>query len=29
MLPKEIVQATREKYIQAYQMLTEKEFPWA
>jgi len=28
-LPKEIVQATRSKYLQAYTLLTDKEFPWA
>ena len=29
MLPKEIVQKTRQKYIQAYTMLTGQSFPWA
>ncbi len=28
-LPREIVQATREKYIEAYRLLTGEEFPWA
>jgi len=28
-LPKEIVQGTRQRYIEAYTLLTGKEFPWA
>lgn len=28
-LPRKVVQATREKYIEAYTLLTGREFPWA
>ncbi|GAG43874.1 unnamed protein product, partial [marine sediment metagenome] len=28
-LPKDIVQATRDKYVEAYELVTGQQFPWA